>query len=310
MNIVHMKYAVEVAKTQSISKAAENLYMGQPNLSRAIRELEESLGITIFERTTRGITVTPDGEEFLQYARSILKQVDEVEAHYRGSRMIRKFSVCVPRANYVARALENFIGQRDKEIPFQVFYKETNAMRAIDSVVKDESNMAVVRYQAAFSDYYQSMFVEKNLENQLVAEFHYVLLCSADSPLARAEAVTPDMLRDYVELAHADPYAPGMPVLDAKKAEMSQYTDKHVYVFERGSQFELLSSLKDTFMWVSPIPQDALDRWGLVQRPCSFNRKIYKDVLVYKKGHKLSDMENSFIDYLVQAKHAILDREL
>ena len=62
MNILHLKYAVEVAKTKSISKAAENLYMGQPNLSRAIKELEESLGIIIFERNTKGITVTPDGE--------------------------------------------------------------------------------------------------------------------------------------------------------------------------------------------------------------------------------------------------------
>ena len=60
MNILHLKYAVEVAKTKSISKAAENLYMGQPNLSRAIKELEESLGIVIFERNTKGITVTPD----------------------------------------------------------------------------------------------------------------------------------------------------------------------------------------------------------------------------------------------------------
>ena len=64
MNILHLKYAVEIAKTGSLNKAAENLYMGQPNLSRAIRELEAGLGITIFERTPRGMVVTPDGEAF------------------------------------------------------------------------------------------------------------------------------------------------------------------------------------------------------------------------------------------------------
>ena len=79
MNILHLKYAVEIAKTGSLNKAAENLYMGQPNLSRAIRELETSLGITIFERTSRGMIVTADGEEFLQYARRILAQIDEME---------------------------------------------------------------------------------------------------------------------------------------------------------------------------------------------------------------------------------------
>lgn len=77
MNILHLKYAVEIAKTGSLNKAAENLYMGQPNLSRAIRELEAGLGITIFERTPRGMVVTPDGEAFLQYAVRILAQIDE-----------------------------------------------------------------------------------------------------------------------------------------------------------------------------------------------------------------------------------------
>ena len=76
MNIVHLKYAVEIARTGSLNKAAENLYMAQPNLSRAIKELEADLGIAIFERSSRGMVATPDGEEFLRYAKKILEQVD------------------------------------------------------------------------------------------------------------------------------------------------------------------------------------------------------------------------------------------
>ena len=109
MNILHLKYAVEIAKTQSISKAAENLYMGQPNLSRAIRELEDSLGITIFNRTSKGISITPEGEEFLQYARRIIAQIDEVEELYRSGRQQKQsFSICVPRASYISFALTEF----------------------------------------------------------------------------------------------------------------------------------------------------------------------------------------------------------
>ena len=66
MNILHLKYAVEIAKTKSISRVAENLYMGQPNLSRAIKELEDNLNITIFNRNSKGITITPEGEEFFR----------------------------------------------------------------------------------------------------------------------------------------------------------------------------------------------------------------------------------------------------
>ena len=62
MNLIHLKYVVEVAKTKSISKAAENLFMGQPNLSRSIKELEQDLGITIFRRNSKGIELTSDGD--------------------------------------------------------------------------------------------------------------------------------------------------------------------------------------------------------------------------------------------------------
>ena len=80
-----MKYAVEVAKCGSINKAAEILLMNQPNLSRAIKELEASLGVEIFSRSAKGMVVTPEGETFLRYATSILKQVDEVEGLFKKS---------------------------------------------------------------------------------------------------------------------------------------------------------------------------------------------------------------------------------
>ena len=72
MNTLHFKYAVEVEQTRSITQAAENLYMAQPNLSKAIRELEENLGFTVFERTSRGVVPTRRGVEFLKLARGVL----------------------------------------------------------------------------------------------------------------------------------------------------------------------------------------------------------------------------------------------
>ena len=79
MNTQHMKYVVEVEKTGSITKAAHNLYMGQPNLSKAIKELENELGIAIFRRTAKGVEPTRKGAEFLTYAKTILAQIDELE---------------------------------------------------------------------------------------------------------------------------------------------------------------------------------------------------------------------------------------
>ena len=83
MNILHMKYAVEVARFGSINRAAEELYIAQSNLSRCIRELEADLGIAIFNRTPRGMLLTPDGEAFIRAAKKVLHQIDEIERTFK-----------------------------------------------------------------------------------------------------------------------------------------------------------------------------------------------------------------------------------
>ena len=98
MNTLHFKYAVEVAKTGSITQAAENLYMAQPNLSKAIKELEETLGITVFRRTSKGVAPTEKGEQFLVYAKRILAQLDRMERlQHHQSEDGHRFSICVKR---------------------------------------------------------------------------------------------------------------------------------------------------------------------------------------------------------------------
>ena len=105
MNILHVKYAVEVAKHGSLSKASEILLVAQPNISRSIKELEADLGITIFTRSAKGMVLTPEGEEFIGYAKSILKQIDEVDMLYKhGAPKKQKFSISVPRACYISEA--------------------------------------------------------------------------------------------------------------------------------------------------------------------------------------------------------------
>ncbi|MGN0542379.1 MAG: LysR family transcriptional regulator [Acutalibacteraceae bacterium] len=307
MNVLHMKYAVEIAKTKSISKAAENLYMGQPNLSRAIKELEESLGITIFKRTTKGISVTPEGEEFLQYAKRIISQVEEVEDIYKnGKQKKQRFSACVPRASYISDAFAEFAKSIDTSVPAEIFYKETNSMRTINNIVKEDYDLGIIRYQSTFDKYFSSMFSEKKLMHETITEFSYVLLMSKSHPLADKENIELKDLADYIEISHADPYVPSLPLIDVKKAELSESVDKHIFVFERGSQFVLLEKVPTTFMWVSPIPDELLEKYSLVQKKCIGNTKVYKDVLIYRKGYKLTELDDAFITEVCTAKRKIM----
>lgn len=307
MNLLHMKYAVVVAETKSINKAAELLYVGQPTLSRAIKELESGLGVAIFERSAKGMFLTPDGETFVRYAKTVLEQVDAIEDLFKKGRVSKKrFSVSVPRASYITEAFAAFSTLIEKDSPTEIFYKETNSMRTLRNVLQDNYKLGIVRYAENYDKYYKAMMEEKGLEHELVTKFRYVLLMNKNSPLAKKENITYDDLKDKIEIAHADPYVPSLPLAQIKKEELPDNSDRRIFVFERASQFELLSSNEETFMWVSAIPQKLLERYGLTQRICEENRRVYKDVLIYRKDYTLSALDNLFIEQLVKAKRNVI----
>lgn len=307
VNILHLKYAAEIAKTGSLNKAAENLYMGQPNLSRAIKELESSLGITIFRRSSKGMVATPEGEEFLQYAKKILAQIDEVEAIYKNNQSAKqKFSISVPRASYIAEAFAQFSKSIDKNGPAEIFYKETNAMRAIKNILESDYKLGIIRYAENYDKYFKEMLEEKGLTYSLITEFRYVLIMSKNHPLATNGNIRYADLKPYTEIAHADPYVPSLPFSAVRKEELPEDIERRIFVFERASQFELLCENCDTFMWVSPVPQKLLDRYGLVQMPCRDNGRIYRDMLIYRKDYHLSALDNMFITELCKSKRLYL----
>lgn len=303
MNLMHIKYAVEVANEGSINKAAEKLYVGQPNLSRAIKELEASLGVKIFERSAKGMGLTSDGETFIRYAKTILRQVDEVESIFNGSGSVKKrFSISVPRASYISDAFARFSHSLTNEAEAEIIYKETNSLRAIKNILHEDYKLGIIRYAENYDKYFKTMLDEKDMQYEMITEFSYVLAMSRDNPLASAEKITFDALKDYIEIAHADPYVPSLPLSQVRKEELPDNICRRIFVFERASQFELLSENPETFMWVSPIPQKLLDRYDLVQIPCEENKKIYKDILIYKRDYKLTVLDKAFIDELCKSK--------
>lgn len=302
MNILHMKYAYEVAKAGSLSKASEVLLIAVPNISRSIKELEADLNITIFDRTTKGMRLTLEGEEFMNYAKGILSQIDQVEQLYKGNlQKKQKFSISVPRACYISEAFAQFSKTLTKE-PAEIFYKETDSQRTINNLLNHDYKLGIIRYSEDYDKYFKAMLEEKGLVYEMVAEFSYCLIMSKNSPLAQYDAITFDDLTDYIEIAHADPYVPSVSVARAVKEELPDNIDRRIFVFDRGGQFDLLCKNPQTFMWVSPAPADMLERYDLVQKKCVDNQKVYKDVLIYKKRYKLTNLDKKFITALCESK--------
>ena len=97
-----------------------------------------------------------------------------------------------------------------------------------------------------------------------------------------------------------------MPLSKVVKEELPENIGRRIFIFERASQFDLLSLTPQTFMWVSPVPIRLLERYDLVQRKCPENKKVYKDILIYKNGYKLSALDRQFIAELSEAKRKYL----
>jgi DNA-binding transcriptional LysR family regulator len=221
-----MKYAVEVAKSGSLNKASEILLIAQPNLSRSIKELECDLGITIFDRTSRGMILTPEGEEFINFAKGILSQIDQVEKYYKDNSVKKqKFSVSVPRASYISEAFAEFSKSLTKD-PAEIFYKETNSQSTIRNILENNYNLGIIRYADNYDKYFKNMLDEKDICYELVTEFRYHLLMSEESPLAQKDTITFEDLSSLIEIAHADPYVPAMSLSKVMKEELPDNIDR------------------------------------------------------------------------------------
>ncbi len=298
MNIFHMKYAVEVAKLGSINKASETLGMAQPNISRAIKELEADLGITIFDRSAKGMKLTPEGKEFITRAQNILSQLDSLEAMFREAIPNKqRFSVSVPRAAYIAEAFARFTHSIDGDSA-EIVFDETSTYNTLKKLIASDCKLGVIRYEAAAEEFFKKTLETNGLEARDVCEFDYVVITSAEGALAKKGEIYDSDLREYTQITHNNPYHATLSASDTNKVEQRVSAERRIYVLDTAAQLEILSENKNTFMWISPAPESLLSKYGLTQLECRDKKRRYKDVLIYRKSHRLTELEKRFIEQL------------
>ncbi|MBP1744397.1 MAG: putative transcriptional regulator [Firmicutes bacterium] len=306
MNTLHYKYAVEVDRTRSITQAAENLFMAQPNLSKAIKELEDTLGIIIFKRTSRGVVPTAKGSEFLVHARNILSELDKMESLSTPKAHDRQcFSVSIPRVSYIASGFTDFVAALDPAKEIDVDIQETSSLDTITSIAENSFNFGVIRFQIKHENYYLDYLDYKNLSSDLIWESEYLALMSENHPLAKAETFEYSDLFDSIEIVHGDTVVPYLQTKESRREEDGRPARKKIYVYERCSQFDMLANVPTAFMWVSPVPEAMLRRYGLIQRACCMPGNRFKDLLVYPKGYCFSELDKKFIDKIYAAKNEV-----
>ncbi len=197
MTIQQILYAIVIAEKGSINKAAETLYISQPSLTSAIQELEKSIGIRIFNRTGRGVTLTNDGKEFLLYARQVYAQYENLENRYSGNTDIRKkFAVSTQHYSFAVKAYVEMVKKFDtSEYEFAIMEERTR------EVILDVANLRSEIGILYLSDFNRSAITKLLRTNHL--EFHHLIDCQAyvyiykDHPLAKRKFIRLEQLAEY-----------------------------------------------------------------------------------------------------------------
>lgn len=306
MNIIHMKYAVEVARVGSINKASENLSMAQPNISRAIKDLESDLKITIFDRSAKGMNLTPEGKEFIAYAQKILSQLNDLENMFKSGIVNKqRFSLSAPRSGYIAEAFSLFSNSINSDSA-EIILDETSSANTIKKVLNSDTKLGIIRYDKGADKYFKEMLRDNNILSEDIASFKYVVLMSKSNPLNERESVSMADLKEFIQITHQNPYAATLSVSDEEINLAQENSERCIYILDSAAQLELLSENNQTFMWVSPSPDKLLERYSLAEKDCIDNDVVYKDVLIYRKGYKFSDTDRIFIDELKKSAERYL----
>ena len=309
MNTLLLKFAVEVEQTRSISRAAKNLAMAQPNLSKAIKELEEDLGFAIFERSSRGVIPTSKGDVFFEYARSILAQLDSIQAlsdSADGSR--QKFGIAISRGSYISSAVVDFASGLDSSMGVDLDIRETSSMDVINNVIRGRYNLGIIRYRAMYGQYFNDFLTQHRITAETLWEFRYLAVMSRTHPLANEALLVPSDLAAYTEIVHGDTMIPYLSQEGGVNQHAEAPVKRQIRLYERCNQFELLTHMPTTFMWASPIPDDLLSRYGLVQRKCDFPNNDYKDLLICPQEYHLSALEKKFVGFLKDSIDALSEK--
>ena len=197
MTLTQLNYIIVIAETRSINKAAERLYVSQPSLTSAVQELEKELGITLFHRSGRGVTLTGDGAEFLLYAKELYGQYESIMERYgKGGVRKKKFGVSTQHYSFAVKAFVDMARKFDMS-EYEFAIRETQTAEVIRDVSTLRSEVGVL---------YLCDFNRKCMERLLKSAglvFHHLIDCQAyvylwkHHPLAGEESIGFDQLADY-----------------------------------------------------------------------------------------------------------------
>lgn len=296
MKLQQLRYVVKVAECGSITEASRRLFVSQPSITASIRDLENEMGVHIFERTNKGVIVSEEGETFLGYARQVLDQADLLEGKYKGtSEQVPHFSVSCQHYSFAVNAFVDVIREFDAA-RYDFTLREEQTHEFIEDVAHMKSELGILYLSEHNREVIERMLVANELVFEgLFCATPHVFVC-ADHPLAGRPSVTLEDLEDYPFLS----YEQGSYNSFYYSEELTSTFErrKNIRVRDRATLFNLAMGLNG-YTVCSGVISHELNGPGIISIPLDVDE--YMEIgIITRKNTTLTRYGRAYIDAIRQ----------
>ncbi|PLS30002.1 LysR family transcriptional regulator [Bifidobacterium margollesii] len=241
MTLLQLKYIVKIVECGSMNEASHELYISQPALSSAVKELEKEMGIEIFTRSSQGIALTVDGAEFLTYARQVLDQSALLEERYKNAKPRKQ--LCQVSTQHYMFAVEAFVELINsiKSDEYEFTIRETRTRDIINQVANMQSEVGILYLSDFNKDVIGKLLREKHLEFHPVFRAGLHVFLSRSNPLASRKSLTMEDLKPYPWIQYEQGEEGSF--YFAEEAVWPEYSPKQINVTDRATILNFIVGL-------------------------------------------------------------------
>lgn len=294
MTLQQLKYVIEVANRGSMNEAAKRLFISQPSLSNAIKELEEELRITIFERSNKGIALSKEGAEFLGYARQVIEQAELLENRYLNAKPSpQHFSVSTQHYAFAVNAFVKLVRTHGQE-EYELALRETKTHEIIQDVKSQRSEIGILYVNEFNANVINRLLRDANLTftSLFTAKAH--IFVSVNNPLAKHAIVTLDELQDYPYLYFEQGEYNSFHFSEEILSTLSR--KKSIRVNDRATLFNLLIGLNGYTISTGVLSKD-LNGNEIIPVPLASDETIHVGWIAHRNA-TLSKLAAAYIEAL------------
>lgn len=293
MDYNSLKYVVTVDKYESISKAAEELYLSQPNISKAIQNIEKEVGFQIFTRTSRGVKTTPEGKEFVKKASKLIKNFDEFSQEFKSSSsQIFNLNIAHPKDIFFQNKIIGIAEKFKNEENLNINILEGSIEEIIDMVLKEVVNLGVISVNGYDLAYYKKLLVLNNLEYTAKSPLKLMATTYHSNPiLSKSNLNKYDLAEQTLITTNTNDY-------------YKFYNEKYHLVLSKNvikspvgyNQIDLLSKVENSYLISLPLSEELLKLYNCKTTILDTGVGDWVTIFIYKKNSTLTNLEREYID--------------